>query len=72
MTFEEFIMQAREMNASDIHLTVGAPTVVRVNGELRKYTELSDQVVNRTILSIPASASTYSARAASSRRVSVC
>ena len=42
MTFEEFIMQAREMNASDIHLTVGAPTVVRVNGELRKYTELSD------------------------------
>ncbi len=52
MTFEEFIMQAREMNASDIHLTVGAPTVVRVNGELRRYTELSDQVVNRTILSI--------------------
>ena len=52
MTFEEFIMQAREMNASDIHLTVGLPTVVRVNGELRKYTELSDQVVNRTILSI--------------------
>lgn len=52
MTFEEFIMQAREMNASDIHLTVGLPTVVRVNGELKKYTELSDQVVNRTILSI--------------------
>lgn len=52
MTFEEFIMQAREMNASDIHLTVGAPTVVRINGELCKYTELSDQVVNRTILSI--------------------
>lgn len=52
MTFEEFIMQAREMDASDIHLTVGAPTVVRVNGELRKYTEFSDQVVNRTILSI--------------------
>ncbi len=52
MTFEEFIMQAREMNASDIHLTVGAPTVVRINGELTKYTELSDQVVNRTILSI--------------------
>jgi twitching motility protein PilT len=52
MTFEEFIMQAREMNASDIHLTVGAPTVIRVNGELCKYTELSDQVINRTILSI--------------------
>lgn len=52
MTFEEFIMQAREMDASDIHLTVGQPTVVRVNGELRKFQELSDQVVNRTILSI--------------------
>lgn len=52
MTFEEFIMQAREMNASDIHLTVGAPTVIRVNGELRKYQELSDQVVHRTIVSI--------------------
>ena len=52
MTFEEFIMQAREMNASDIHLTVGAPTVIRVNGELRKDQELSDQVVHRTIVSI--------------------
>ena len=45
-------MEARALNASDIHLTVGAPTVVRVNGELRKFGELSDMVVNRTILSI--------------------
>ncbi|MDD6991982.1 MAG: type IV pilus twitching motility protein PilT [Oscillospiraceae bacterium] len=52
MTFEEFILEAREMGASDIHLTVGAPTVVRINGELRKFKELSDVVVNRTILSI--------------------
>lgn len=52
MTFEEFIMQAREMGASDIHLTVGLPTVVRINGELTKFQDLSDQVVNRTILSI--------------------
>ncbi len=52
MTFEEFIMQAREMNASDIHLTVGAPTVARVNGELVKFGDLSDVVVNRTIRSI--------------------
>lgn len=42
MTFEEFIMQARELNASDIHLTVGAPTVIRVNGELQRYQQLSD------------------------------
>ena len=52
MTFEDFIMQAREMKASDIHLTVGAPTVIRINGELCRYQELSDQVVHRTIVSI--------------------
>lgn len=52
MTFEEFIMEARNQNASDIHLTVGSPTVIRVNGELQKYQDLSDQVVYRTIMSI--------------------
>lgn len=52
MTFEEFILQARELKASDIHLTVGAPTVIRVNGELVPYCNYSDVVVNRTILSI--------------------
>ncbi len=52
MTFEDFIMEARNLGASDIHLTVGAPTVVRVNGELQKFGDLSDMVVNRTILSI--------------------
>ncbi|MCI5750981.1 MAG: type IV pilus twitching motility protein PilT [Oscillospiraceae bacterium] len=52
MTFEEFILEARDMGASDIYLTVGAPTVVRVNGELQNFKELSDVVVNRTILSI--------------------
>lgn len=52
MTFEEFVMEARTMGASDIHLTVGKPTVVRVNGELKPFKDLSDVVVNRTILSI--------------------
>lgn len=52
MTFKEFIMEARERNASDIHLTVGTPTVIRVNGELQPFGNLSDTVVNRTILSI--------------------
>ncbi len=52
MTFEDFIMEARALGASDIHLTVGAPTVIRVNGELQKYGDLSDMVVNRTIRSI--------------------
>ena len=49
MTFEEFIMMARDLNASDIHLTVGAPTVVRINGELRKFMDLSDVTINRLI-----------------------
>ena len=52
MTFEEFIMEARALGASDIHLTVGAPTVVRVNGDLQKFGDFSDMVVNRTIRSI--------------------
>ncbi len=53
MTFDEFIMGARDLKASDIHLTVGAPTVIRVHGELQKYQEgLTDQVIHRTILSM--------------------
>ena len=55
MTFEDFILFAREKNASDIHLTVGAPTVFRVNGDLVKYSELKQEddftpvAVNRII-----------------------
>lgn len=51
--YENFILQARAMNASDIHLTVGAPTKVRVNGELRDFMpELTDVEINRLIHSI--------------------
>lgn len=50
--FENFLRQAREFNASDIHLTVGAPTVIRVNGELSKFGEINPEDVNRTILSL--------------------
>lgn len=52
MTFEDFIIKARNTGASDIHLTVGAPTVVRINGELQEFDNLSDQVVHRAITSI--------------------
>lgn len=53
MTFEDFIMQARDLGGSDIHLTVGAPTTLRVHGELTPYhPELTDQVVHQTIMSI--------------------
>lgn len=45
-------MQARQMLASDIHLTVGAPTVVRVNGELYLFKERDDIGTNRLIHSI--------------------
>ena len=52
MTFEEFVLGAREKGASDIHLTVGAPTVIRVNGLLEPYGDLDDLTVNRAILSL--------------------
>ncbi len=52
MTFEDFIMQARDLKASDIHLTVGAPTVARINGELRPFGDLDQNVVKRTILAL--------------------
>lgn len=52
MNFEEFIIYARENHASDIHMTVGAPTVFRINGELVRFNEMSEQVVNRTILAM--------------------
>ena len=37
MDIEQLIMQARQLMASDIHLTVGAETVIRINGELKKF-----------------------------------
>lgn len=52
MTLEELIVEARQEGASDIHLTVGAPTVIRVNGELRTFVQMSDVEVNRAIHSI--------------------
>ena len=52
MVIEEFITFARENNASDIHMTVGAPTVFRINGELVRLNDMEESVVNRTILSM--------------------
>ena len=39
-------------NASDIHLTAGAPTSIRINGELKKFDGMDEEVVSRTILSM--------------------
>lgn len=52
MDIEELILEAREKLASDIHLTVGAATVIRINGELYKFKERDDVGVNRLIHSI--------------------
>lgn len=51
-TVEDLIMFAREQKASDIHLTVGAPTVFRINGKLERLEDIEDEVVSRTILSM--------------------
>ena len=49
MNIEEWIEGARQLMASDIHLTVGDITMIRVNGELIKYGERDDVGVNRLI-----------------------
>lgn len=52
MDIEQLIVEARKLQASDIHLTVGADTVIRINGELKKFGERDDIAVNRMIHSI--------------------
>lgn len=52
MNIEELVMEARQMMASDIHLTVGENTVARINGELVFLKERDDIGVNRMIHSI--------------------
>lgn len=52
MTINELIAVAREMGASDIHLTVGGTTAIRVNGELEPYGNMDGLTVNRLIRSM--------------------
>ena len=52
MTIDQLLNFARSKNASDVHLTVGAPTAIRINGELKKFDGMSDEVVQKTILSM--------------------
>ena len=42
MNTEDILLRAVEMNASDLHITVGVPCIVRVNGKL---IPLNDQVL---------------------------
>ncbi len=34
---DHFLRAGFELKASDIHLTVGVPPMMRINGELKKY-----------------------------------
>lgn len=39
MSIFELLKQAIELQASDLHITVGSPPILRINGELRKFGE---------------------------------
>lgn len=52
MSIEKLIEFARSKNASDIHLTVGAPTAIRINGKLMQFSGMDEPLVNKTILSM--------------------
>lgn len=40
-TIDQILEKAFELKASDIHLTVGVPPVLRIHGELKRYGEVS-------------------------------
>ncbi len=40
MTFDDLLRRAVEANASDVHLKVGSPPVIRIDGELRRMEDL--------------------------------
>src|SRR3954447_9967286 len=53
--FAEILSQTIELNASDLHMTVGSPPMVRVRGELRaleNYPALSSKDTRDTVYSI--------------------
>lgn len=54
VTVEQLLGIAKEMNASDVHMTVGLPPRVRVNGELidLNYPKLMPEDVEKIVLSI--------------------
>ena len=54
ITIEELVRLAKEEGASDLHLTVGVPPILRINGELRaaKYERLTPLDTERIVFSI--------------------
>lgn len=53
-TIDEFLIKALEIGASDLHITVGVPPIVRVNGKLMplKYPKLMPKDTQELIYSI--------------------
>lgn len=51
MIIDQLVNFARSKNASDIHLTVGAPAAIRINGELQKF-DMKDEDSYKLILSM--------------------
>ena len=51
MELDKLVNFARSKNASDIHLTVGAPTAIRINGELKKF-DMKDDDTYKLIISM--------------------
>ena len=53
-TVEQVLNKGKDMGASDIHITVGIPPMVRVNGSLipLDYPELSPEDTQRMVYSL--------------------
>ena len=54
ITVEQLLMTAKEQGASDVHITVGVPPKMRVNGELLDldYPRLMPDDCEKIVLSI--------------------
>ena len=54
MEIKELLNLTKEKNASDLHLNVGIPPVIRINGKLTKlyFPELTPEITHEMIYSI--------------------
>lgn len=51
MKIDSLIIEARSMNCSDIHITVGVPTMLRIHGKLERFpVNYSDEEVEEMLL----------------------
>jgi len=54
MQIKELLIEAKEKDASDLHLNVGIPPVLRINGKLTRMDlpELTTEITHEMIYSI--------------------